>query len=137
MPATPTPAEVARQWFQEIWINRDPTAIQRLMTVDSKGYLERDVTVTGPEEFLPVFHALISTFPDLEVQIDGVVGDDQHACVRWSARGKHAGPGMGVPATGKDISFRGITWMTVKDGKVTEGWDSWNQGALLADLGIN
>jgi predicted ester cyclase len=43
---------------------------------------------------------------------------------------------MGVPATGKDINFRGITWMTVKDGKVIEGWDSWNQGALLAELGI-
>lgn len=136
MSSSLTPAQVARQWFEDIWIKRDPQAISRLMAPHAKGYLEHNVTITGPEGFMPVFDTLHNTFPDLDVTIEGIVSDDHQACVRWSVRGKHAGDGMGIPATHKTVQFRGMTWMIVKDGQVVEGWDSWNQGALLRELGI-
>jgi len=32
------------------------------------------------------------------------------------------------------VVFRGITWMTVVNGRITAGGDCWNQGALVAQL---
>lgn len=28
----------------------------------------------------------------------------------------------------------GLTWIVFRDGKIVDGWDAWNQGALLAML---
>jgi len=136
MPTYPSPVEVAKEWFEELWIKRNLGTIHRLMAADAKGYLEPDVTIYGPDGFVPVFQTLTTLFPELNVEIEDIVGDENHACVRWRAAGKHGGDALGAKATGKDITFRGITWMTVKDGMITEGWDSWNQGALLAQLGV-
>ena len=134
MSTTPSPSEVARQWFEDIWIRRDPSTIHQLLVADGKGHLEPDVLTTGPDEFLPIFHLLWGTFPDMKVVIEAVTGNDTDACVRWRITGTHKGDGFGIAATGRPVAFRGITWFTVKDGKITEGWDSWNQGALLASL---
>jgi hypothetical protein len=30
--------------------------------------------------------------------------------------------------------FRGMTWLTFKDGLIVEGWDLWNLGKLLESL---
>jgi len=44
---------------------------------------------------------------------------------------RHTGHELGIPASGRQVQFRGMTWMTFKDGKIVEGWDAWNLGALL------
>jgi hypothetical protein len=41
---------------------------------------------------------------------------------------------MGLVPTQFPVDFRGITWMTVVDGKITAGGDCWNQAALVARL---
>jgi hypothetical protein len=45
-----------------------------------------------------------------------------------------AGDGLSVPATGKPVRFRGITWMRFRGGKIAEGWDAWNAGGLMQQL---
>ena len=134
MPDTPTALEVAKQWFDQVWLQRDATAIHRLMTADVKGHMEPDIAVNGPDSFLSVFNAFTSSFPDFELKVEDITGDDQQACVRWRVSGTHSGSDMGLAATGRQVSFRGITWLTVKEGKIVEGWDSWNQGALISSL---
>jgi hypothetical protein len=27
-----------------------------------------------------------------------------------------------------------MTWLIIRDGKIVEGWDAWNQGALVQSL---
>lgn len=96
------------------------------MAPDAKGYMEPDLEVKGPDSFLAAFDGLLAAFPDIHVEVEEVVGDDENACVRWRAAATHV--------SNRPVAFRGITWLKIKDGRLVEGWDSWNQGALAASL---
>jgi predicted ester cyclase len=61
------------------------------------------------------------------------VADGDRAVVRWSAQAHHEGELLGIAPSGREIRFRGMTWMVFRDGKIVEGWDSWNLGGLLND----
>jgi predicted ester cyclase len=63
-----------------------------------------------------------------------IVAEGEQAYVRWEACGTHAGNAMGLTPTGRCHGFRGITWMTVRDGQIVAGGDCWNQGELLSQM---
>lgn len=66
--------------------------------------------------------------------MEDTAADGDQVVVRWTATATHRGNSLGMAATGRRVSFRGMTWLTFSNGMVVEGWDSWNLGALLASL---
>lgn len=124
---------ICRRWFEEVWNERRIGTIDELMKPDSVGHMEGG-DVKGPEEFKKVHGEFLSAFPDLKVQIDDVVSDGETVVARWSVRGTHRGEGFGLAVSGLPVSFRGMTWLRVRDGKILEGWDNWNAGALMQTL---
>jgi steroid delta-isomerase-like uncharacterized protein len=125
--------ELARRWFEEVWNQRRTATIDELLTPDSVGHLESG-DVIGIDEFKRIHAAFLSAFPDLKVEVEAIVADADDVVIRWRATGRHAGDGFGVKATQERVSFRGITWHRYKNGKLTEGWDSWNHLALVEQL---
>lgn len=49
-------------------------------------------------------------------------------------RATHGGDGLGFPATGREVSFRGMTWVRYSGGKMVEGRDCWDQAGLIQSL---
>ena len=78
--------------------------------------------------------ALLAAFPDLSVVVEATAADADVVVVRWTASGTHLGEGFGIRATGAPIAFRGMTWFVIRAGQFIEGWDAWNQGALVESL---
>lgn len=79
---------------------------------------------------------LYAGFPDLKrVQYD-LMADGDRVAYRWEATGTHLGEYLGVRATGRPISTRGIVMARFEDGLIAEEWASWNRASLLHDLGI-
>ena len=37
-------------------------------------------------------------------------------------------------STNWPVSFRGIAWLELRDGRIVRGWDSWNLGGLISSL---
>jgi predicted ester cyclase len=52
----------------------------------------------------------------------------------WSASGTHRGEFSGVAPTGKPVRFGGMTWLRFREGRLVEGWDSWDAGGLVQQL---
>ena len=125
---------LAVQWFQQVWRNQDAAAIAQLMSPDAKGHLEGGLEITGPEEFGKLHASMLAAFPDITMELLGVVGENDQACIHWRMKATHTGAGMGMTPTGKAVSLRGMTWVRARDGQLVEGWDCWNQGALFAEL---
>jgi steroid delta-isomerase-like uncharacterized protein len=117
---------LVRRWFHGVWNDRRDEIIEELLT-DESVCLADDGPMRGPAEFRQRMHTpFLSAFPDLVVEIEASISRGDDVVVRWTAAGTHTGDGLGFPPTRERVSFRGITWARVRDGKITEGWQSSN-----------
>ena len=124
---------LARRWFEEVWNQRKDQTVRDLMAEECDGHMEGG-DVRSPAEFLAARAALLAAFPDIAVKVEDVVSEGDKVVVRWSATGTHRGGELGIPASGRKASFRGMSWIRFANGKIVEGWDSWNMGRLLQEL---
>jgi predicted ester cyclase len=124
---------LAIRWMEDNWNLRREAVIDELMHPDGVGYME-GMRVNGPADFRVVREELLSAFPDLRLELEAVIAQDDIVAVRWRLRATHTGPGLGVRASGRPVDCVGSTWLRFADGKIVEGHDTWNQGALLAAL---
>jgi steroid delta-isomerase-like uncharacterized protein len=127
-------AALARRWFDEVWNQRKAEAIDELVTQHSVCYSEAG-EFAGPEAFKTQMHGpFLAAFPDLHVEVEGIVSQGDDVVVRWVATGTHNGAGLGMPPTGRAVRFRGMTWIKLAGGKFAQGYDCWNVGGLMASL---
>lgn len=74
--------------------------------------------------------------PDLKMTVLLVVADCDFAAVHWEGTGTNTGEGNGLPATGRSIRVRGMTFSRLVNGQIIEEWTSFDQYALLKQLGL-
>ena len=126
-------AILGRRWFEEVWNARRDEAIDELMAPDAVGHMEGG-DVHGPPGFREARAVFLNALPDMHITVEDVVSEGWQAVVRWRVRATHRGELLGVAPTHRQVDFRGMSWFTVRDGKLAEGWDAWNLGNLLDSL---
>jgi steroid delta-isomerase-like uncharacterized protein len=115
---------LVRRWFEEVWNQRRGETIEELVPADSVCFADGG-PIRGPVEFRQrQYEPFLAAFPDLQVQVDGAIGQGDDVVVRWTATATHTGPGLGMPPTGRTVTFHGMSWVVVRDGKFHEGWQS-------------
>lgn len=128
-------ARLARRWFIEVWNDRREATIEELLTAHSYCHTDGGGLITGPQEFRTVmYEPFVAAFPDLKVTIDDIIVEGAKAVVRWTAHATHTGPGFGCPPTGKKVSMSGMTWLTIRDGNLVEGWQRSNIPEVLQSI---
>lgn len=125
--------DLSRRWFEEVWNNQRAEVVDELLHEEGLGHMESGDFV-GREPFMQVRDSFLAAFPDLKFEIEDTIAAGDDVVVRWTVSGTHTGGGLGVPPCNKSIAARGMTWHRFKDGLMTEGWDSWNQGALMQHI---
>lgn len=129
-----SPAAIGRRWFQEVWQQRNSEAIMAMTSPDVKAHLEGGQEIVGPADFIVFHQHLLASLPDLKLDILHLLADDQQVWVHWKVTGTHAGEGFGLKATGRPISFTGMSRFHVVEGKIVEGWDCWNQSQVMIQM---
>jgi predicted ester cyclase len=85
------------------------------------------------------FHAAVmlwrEAFPDIHVTVEDVVGEGNEVYCRFTTRGTHTGPLMGIPATGKPVTVHEMSCHQLTGGKVTQSWIGDNVPSILAQIG--
>jgi predicted ester cyclase len=74
--------------------------------------------------------------PDLKMTVLQVVADCDYAAVHWEGTGTNTGEGNGLPATGRSIRMRGMTFSRLVNGQIIEEWTSFDQYTMLKQLGL-
>lgn len=129
------PVAVVRRWFDILWNKRDPSVIDELLTDESVRHSDEG-PLRGPNDFrTKQYEPLVAAFPTLNVMVEGMLCQGDEVLVRWSAIGIHTGDGLGMKATHKPVTFRGMTWIRGKDGKLGEGWQTSNIVEVFRQLG--
>ncbi len=132
-------ADLARAWMR-LWQGGALTAFAALHAPDFT-----DMSPAGRGNDGAAYRASIAAlrdaFPDFHADIDDLVIDperDAEGCarvaVRWSATGTQTGPFMGLPPSGRAITFRGIEIIAIRDGLVRRRWGEWDSEDLVRQL---
>ncbi len=125
---------LVRRFFDEVWNQRRTEIIDELLDDDS--VCQADLCeLRGPQGFKTLqYEPMIAAFPDARVTIDGVLAVGNEVAVRWSAEGTHTGEAMEMLPTNRPVRLEGVSWITVRDGKLGLGWQFSNIPVVLAGL---
>jgi steroid delta-isomerase-like uncharacterized protein len=91
--------------------------------------------VSGPQGYIDLFTAMRVAFPDMKVEVEQLVADDENVAFAYTLTGTHKGDFNGIPATGKKIKARGLQISKFKDGKMVERWGSSDELGILKQIG--
>jgi predicted ester cyclase len=132
-----TPEAAVRQWFKEVWNEKNEQAIDRFLAPDSvvHGLGGTQDGLRGPEGFKQVFHTFHSALDKIHVTIEKAMVDGDLCTVLCRVKGHHQGNGFGAPPTGREVDFTGIVIARVVDGKLVEGWNSFDFLTMYQQLG--
>jgi steroid delta-isomerase-like uncharacterized protein len=126
---------VARR-FYEIWMEGDLDALDEVVapdTVDHDPYNPHGQEgLEGAKKTIAMYR---EAFPDTHFEIEDQIAAGDKVVTRWTATGTHEGELMGVQPTGKKATVAGITIDRIEDGKIAEGWTSWDTLAMMQSIG--
>jgi steroid delta-isomerase-like uncharacterized protein len=75
-------------------------------------------------------------FPDLRLVCDSLIVQGDRVACEWAITGTHRGPFMRIPATHRPISLRGVSLLTIVDGRIAATSRIWDLAAFLRDVGL-
>jgi steroid delta-isomerase-like uncharacterized protein len=118
------------------WNNHDAQAILNIYHNDFEREDVGNLQVYGKDKLMKVVTNYLHAFPDLHMEIDTVVEKKEQVVVCWTATGHHKGKIMNIPATGKFISFKGVSVLNITDEKIKRVWYLWDQASMLRQMGL-
>ena len=74
-------------------------------------------------------------FPDVVSTIEDLIAEGDKVVARWRARATHQGEYMGIPPTGKEVEFTGISVYRIEAGKIAESWNVEDELGLMRQIG--
>ncbi|HLZ62395.1 MAG TPA: ester cyclase [Ktedonosporobacter sp.] len=88
-------------------------------------------------EGLKAFVTMVrSAFPDFHYTIQSVIAEGDLVAGSLIADGTNTGPFMGMPPTGKHITWTEMHFGRMVDGKLAEHWGVVDQLTMLQQLGV-
>jgi predicted ester cyclase len=92
--------------------------------------------VPGAQGLKRVFTTLHRAYPDLHFTIEDLIAEGDKVVVRNSVTGTHQGEYMGIPPTGKAVTYNEIFIARFVNGRVAEAWEVVDVLAQMRQLGV-
>ncbi len=127
---------IALRYFQEVWGQGDFALEDQLLAPD---YVDHQPAPgfppdrTGHHRFLMHFRA---AFPDVRYTMEDLIAEGDRVMDRWTVHATHLGDFLGIPPTGKAITFWGIDILRIVNGRIKEIWHLEDQVSVLQQLGV-
>lgn len=127
--------QIATDFFEQIWNEKDESAIDRFIKDDAQGN-DADFG-SGREGFRTQWREWITAMPDLHFEIRDLIAEDDKVLTRWTLTGTHTGGDLlGASPSGKAIKVDGMSLDRVENGVVVEGFDGWDNYGFRQQLGL-
>ncbi len=121
----------------EAWNAHDANQVAALYAPD---YEEEDIAAAdrhrSPIAARAKFILYLRAFPDLRLEAEEIVIQGNNAALSWILTGTHRGSLMNIPATGRSVRVRGVSMMTMADGRIKRTCRVWDLAGLLRTFGL-
>ena len=125
---------LVRRYFEE-WNKHKLAGVEELCAPDYVGHAPSifgDMDLAAMNQVMPAWFAAL---PDMHWMVEDLIAEGDKVVVRYTCRGTHRGEFMGIPPTGKQVSWTGIGIDRIKDGKFVESWMNEDNLGLMQQLG--
>ena len=112
-----------KRFVEEVFNKKNVDVLDELM----------DFTVVEHKEEITAF---LGAFPDLHVTVEDLIAEGDKIVGRVTLTGTHQGELMGIPATGKKVSFSEILIIRISNGKAVEQWEVADTMSMMQQLGV-
>ena len=116
MTSTERNKAIVRRFYDRVLNRKQLDAIDALCAPTYHG----DAPGADRAAFKQFYGRFLAAFPDLRVSFEDVLAEGNRVVVRATARGTHRGEFLGVPATGAQVSWTGISITRLVDGQIVQ-----------------
>jgi|ERR671910_1508051 steroid delta-isomerase-like uncharacterized protein len=94
------------------------------------------IEATGAQLLKEVFARLHCAYPDLHITIEDLIEEGDKVVMRNTVTGTHQGEYMGIPATGKPVTYNEIFIFRFEGGQIVETWGVVDVLSQMRQLGV-
>jgi steroid delta-isomerase-like uncharacterized protein len=127
---------LARRWYEEVWNAGNTESLAELLapSAETHGFPQPGTALHGAAAFGDTLREFQRSFSDIKIHVDDVIAECDTVAVRWTAHMRHTGDGLGLRPTGRELSLPGASFLVIKDGRITEGWESMDLTRVRQEL---
>ena len=114
--------QLVRRLYDELFFKWNFAVVDELISPEFIGHEMPPGMPRGPEGIRQFYGGIRAGLPDVQLTVEDMIGEKDRVVVRWSARATHRGVFLGIPATGKAVSFTGLALYRLAKGKIVERW---------------
>jgi steroid delta-isomerase-like uncharacterized protein len=93
------------------------------------------IDATGAQALKQVWATLLRAYPDLHVAVEDVIAEADKLVCRNVVTGTHQGEYLGLPPTGRSVTYNEIFIFRFEGGRIAETWGVVDLLAQLRQLG--
>ena len=124
---------IARTYIDQVWNEGKLDRFDEFVSPDVVPHSSPEVT--NAETMKQGLAMIRNAFPDIRYTIDDELAVDGKVVHRWTMSGTHLGDLQGIPATGKDAVWTGISILRLSGGKIIEYWAQSDNMGMMQQLG--
>jgi predicted ester cyclase len=94
------------------------------------------IEATGAQLAKEVFGRLLRAYPDLHITVEDLIEEGDKIVSRNVVTGTHQGEYMGLPPTGKSVTYNEIFIVRFAGGRIAESWGVVDVFAQMKQLGV-
>jgi steroid delta-isomerase-like uncharacterized protein len=122
--------------FAELWNTGNLAIADEIFDADLVNHDPNNPGVNNSESYKGYVPVIRTGFPDFHVAADDLIAEGEKVAFRWTINATHQGELMGIPATGTQVVWTGVTMARFTDGKIVEMWWSEDMLGMLQQLGV-
>jgi predicted ester cyclase len=128
---------ILNRWFEEVWNQGRESAIDEILypgatvhgLTGADGNPAEDI-----QSFKALYRAFHAAFSDIHVEVEESIQQGDICAVRCVVTATHTGEGLGKLPKGNPITFTGMCFVRVKDGRIIEGWNNFDFATMFQQM---
>ena len=128
--------ELARSFFEKVINLKKIAYMDELAAPDFVDHEELGPVSPNREGAKTYMNMAFAAFPDMHATVEDMISDGEKVVVRSTWTGTHQGEFMGIPATGKKVSYEVIDIMKFSGNQISEHWGLSDNMKMMVQLGL-
>jgi steroid delta-isomerase-like uncharacterized protein len=132
--------ESTTQLVQDLIDGWNAHDVDKVTSLYADDFEEEDIAAAGLHSGLAAVRVTMKlylrAFPDLHIAAEQVVTQGNQIALSWILSGTHHGTLMHIPPTGRAVRVRGVSMITLAEGRIKRACRVWDLAGLLRTFGL-